>query len=578
MPVHRIAALPRRNWEELADETVPLLTDALRKRGSQALLRPIQAVTLREALECGGAFCMGAVGVGKTLISLLVGELMQEERVLILVPNGDKAKTEREFDEYRRDWNGIPGERYRLLGYTDVSNFPKNGYGIDRLWNGAGPTVIVCDEADKLRRVDVSKGASGLALQINDYLVSHPDTKLIALTATPDKSGVEDYAHVLQWCLRDGSPLPTDADDLKDWSSVIDKGEIRCARKVCHQLGIEATDDIEVIRAAYHLRLTQTPGVVVSREGFDGPLHFEVHTLYSPQTMVPHFHRLRKLNQRPDGWDLGPDGPTEEEERRPDRVTEGGVWSVGRQLALGFCYVADPVPPEEWMDVRRTYFRSVRACLKVRLFYTEHQFRQAGAKGELPKRHQRAYQDWETKKPTFTPGSKALWLSDHALEWCTDWGQDPGIIFVDHRAFGIELERRTGWKFYSTGGKDRHGKRVDALYKKGQHARETVICSRAACGTGKNLQAWDRVCFTGMPANNRDFEQNTGRAHRSGQDRPVKVDVLMGCKEHFESIAKVLHDAERQSKTIMKQKAATFQWTFPEDLPRGLAFHDYEDD
>lgn len=575
---HRIATLPVRNWEDLVAETEPVLTEALRCPGSDARLRPIQAMGLREALECGGAFIMGAVGVGKTLITLLVGELMQEERVLILVPNGDKAKTEREFYEYRKDWKGTPGERYRLLGYSDVSRFPKDGYSIDRLWNGLGPTMIVCDEADKLRRVDVARGASGLALQINDYLVAHPECKLVALTGTPDKSGVKDYAHILQWCLRDGSPLPTDPDDLSDWADVIDKGDLRCGRKVAIQLGISPDSDVDEIRNAYQARLRSTRGVIISSEGFDGPLTFEAVLVEPAACMEPHFKKLRKLNQRPDGWDLSPDPPSEDEERRPDRVTEGGVWSVGRQLALGFCYVADPVPPQDWMDARRTYFRAVRACIRARLFYTENQFRQAAARGELPKRHQRAYSEWERMKPTFEPGSKPLWLSDHALNWCADWGREPGIIFVDHVAFGIELEKRTGWKFYQQGGKDRHGKRVDALYKKGQHAKETVICSRFSCGTGKNLQAWNRMLFTGMPANNRDFEQAVGREHRSGQDRPVHVDVLVGCKEHVESVAKVLADAARQTQTIMVQKASQFDWTFPDVIPEGIVYGDQDRD
>src|SRR5262245_59311098 len=101
---HRIAALPRRDWTALVEETQQPLTEALLCSGAEGLLRPIQAVGLREALECGGAFIMADVGVGKTLISLLAGELMQEERVLITVPNGVKRKTEEEFDEYRRTW------------------------------------------------------------------------------------------------------------------------------------------------------------------------------------------------------------------------------------------------------------------------------------------------------------------------------------------------------------------------------------------------------------------------------------------------------------------------------------------
>lgn len=577
MQQHRIAALPRRDWTALVEETLPILNGALLKCGAEGSLRPIQAVGLREALECGGVFVMADVGMGKTLISLLAGELLDEPRVLILVPNGDKAKTEDEFDEYRKSWQGIDGTKYKLFGYTDVSRWPKEGYGIEKLWGGLGPTLIICDEADRLRRVHSDTGeASGLALQVNDYIAAHPSCKLIALTATPDKSGVKDYAHILSWCLRDGSPLPRDPDEVAMWAQVIDKGDTTNARKVCYQMGIEPTDDIEAIRDAYHLRLKQTPGVLITDEGFQGALTFEAILLEPPPLMVPHFHRARKLNQRPDGWDLSPDGPSEDEERRPDRITEGGVWSCERQLALGFCYIADPVPPEDWMDARREWFRSVRACLRDRAlgFYTTLQVAQAAARGELRPKHQRAYQRWEELRPTFEPGHRALWLSDHMLGWCAEWGeQAPGIIYVDHIAFGLELSKRTGWKYFQ--GRGVCGKqRIDTLYRKGHHATETVIAARGACGTGKNLQAWNRMLFTAVPANNRDFQQNVGRIHRSGQTRPCHVDVLVGCKAHVESVAKVLDDAARQSKSIMQQKATTFPWRFPEDLPEGVVFND----
>lgn len=573
---HRIAALPRRDWTALVEETLEPLTEALCRPGATGRLRPIQAVSLREALECGGVFVMADVGMGKTLISLLVGELMGEERVLILVPNGDKAKTEDEFEEYRKEWRGVDGAKYKLFGYTDVSRWPKEGYSIQRLWDGQGPTLIVCDEADKLRRVHGDSGASGLAMQVQDYLLEHPECKLIALTATPDKSGVKDYAHILGWCLGDGSPLPLDPDEVMMWASVIDKGDTTNARKVCIQMGVEPTEDIEVIRDAYHMRLKQTPGVLITDEGFMGPLSFECHLVEPPPMMVPHFHRVRKLNQRPDGWDLSPDSPEEEEERRPDRITEGGVWSCERQLALGFCYIADPVPPLDWMDARRMWFQSVRACLRDRSlgFYTTLQVAQAAAQGLLRPKHQAAYTRWEETRHTFEPGHRPLWLSDHMLDWCAEWGSAaPGIIYVDHIAFGQELSKRTGWDYFSQGG--RCGKqRIDKLYKPGQHAKQTVIAARGACGTGKNLQAWNRILFSALPANNRDFQQNVGRIHRAGQTRPCKVDVLIACKAHFESIAKVIDDAARQSKSIMAQKAHIFPWTFPQDIPEGVVFND----
>lgn len=570
---HRIAQLPRRQWRDLEDESVEALSSCLATPEGRQRLRGLQAVGIREAAELGGAYIMGRVGIGKTLITLLVGEFMMEERVLILVPGGIKAKTEDEFSDYRKDWVGIPGERYKLLGYSDVSRFPKEGMSIQKLWGGLGPTLIVCDEADKLRRVQPGD-TSGLALQVSDFLDANPHCKLVACTGTPDKHSIMDYAHILKWCLGENSPLPTNYDDLCDWAEVIDKGDTRCARKVCAQLGIDATEDIEIIREAYQDRLRATPGVIISDDQFDGPLDFQS-VLLEPAGMDAHFHRLRKLNQRPDGWDLSPDGPSEEEQRDPDRVTAGGVWSVGRQLALGFCYVANPVPPEPWMLCRREYFRAVRAALEARIYYTEMQFKQAACQGLLPKpKWQAAYEAWEEMRPTFVPGSRPLWLSDHALDYCMDWGQEPGIIWVDHIAFGHELSKRTGWSYFQGGGKDHRGRQIDKLYKKGQHATETVIAARGANSTGRNLQAWNRHLVTAVPANNRDFEQMVGRSHREDQDRAVTVDILVSCMEHVDSIQKILDDAERQEQTLLQQKATTFEWRHIDQLPKGFAFND----
>lgn len=571
--MHRIAGLPCREWRDLEAETVPALTECLRAAGGGQSLRALQAVGLREALELGGAFIMGRVGVGKTLISLLAGELMQEPRVLILVPSGVKRKTEDEFDEYRKEWTGVAGEKYKLYGYTDISHFPKQGFSIQRLWGGLGPTLIICDEADKLRRVDVQRGASGLALQVQDYLAANPTCKLIALTGTPDKSSILDYAHILQWCLRDGSPLPTNFEDLTDWSEVIDKCDPRCAKKVCNQLGIPPTEDIDYIRDAYHERLRLTPGVIISDDQFEGPLSYTCTLLTAPPAMLPHFHQLRKRWQRPDGWDLSPDAPTDEEQRRPDRVTGGGIWSCDRQLALGFCYIADPVPPEPWMHARREAFKVVRTLLRNREFYTMFQVWQAFSKNELRPIHMKKLAAWETIRSTFEPGSRPLWLSTHALDYCAAWGREPGIIWVDHIAFGVELEKRTGFRYFQGGGKDRHGKSIEKASSK-----ETIIASRGANSTGRNLQKpphdWHRNLVTAWPANNRDAEQMVGRTHRDGQPNPVTVEILMGCKAHFDSLRNVLDDARRQDKTLLKQKATNFAWQHLTSYPKGIQFND----
>jgi hypothetical protein len=196
---------------------------------------------------------------------------------------------------------------------------------------------------------------------------------------------------------------------------------------------------------------------------------------------------------------------------------------------------------------------------------------QAFHKGELRPIHMKKLATWEGIRNTFEPGSRPLWLSDHALRYCEAWGREaPGIIWVDHIAFGVELERRTGFRFFQGGGKDRHGKPIEKA-----RADETIIASRGANSTGRNLQKWCRNLVTAMPANNRDFEQMVGRTHRDGQKRAVTVEILMGCKAHVDSLQKVLDDAARQDQTLLRQKATNFHWQHVREYPEGIQFNDH---
>lgn len=169
-----------------------------------------------------------------------------------------------------------------------------------------------------------------------------------------------------------------------------------------------------------------------------------------------------------------------------------------------------------------------------------------------------------------------MWLSNHALELCQEWGEEaPGIIWVDHLAFGRRLSERTGWDFFGAGGKC--GKRsIDTLfnYKKQEAATCTVIASRTANQRARNLQSWNRQLFTALPANNRDFQQGVGRCHRTWQWRPVEVDILVGCKEHRESIEAILLDAQRQDTTLIPQKATNNPWHHIQEYPKGLFYYD----
>lgn len=556
---------PRRVWRDRVSEATETLTPLLRAPGSTAELRPIQSVLLLEAAELGGGFGSATVGAGKTLIGLLAGELLLGERTLVLTTGGMKRETEDLFRQYRADWPAQwQGAHYKLLGFSDLSKMPSKGQSLETVFNGLPPTVLVIDECHKLR--NVGKNGSAVANQVAALMAAHPDIRVVALSGTPRKDRLIDYAHILDWCLKDGSPLPRGRSDQQDWSDVIDRGDMARSIKVARQLGLPDTATLEQIQDRYLDILKHTPGVVISEDQFQGPLSINEIVVY-PRGMEVHFQRLRDLYQRPDGWELSPDVPDgdEDEERKPDFVTGGTVWACARQMALGFCYLPDPRPPEPYVAARRAYLGMVRRKIAMGEYYTEFQVRQACERGEIDSSTWRA---WSEVQPTFEPRFRPQWLSDCGIEAALEWGdQAPGIIWVDHTAFGRKLAEESGWTYYGAKGLDNRGN-----YISNDRAKQTVIASRPANGTGRNLQAFNRMLFSAIPKSNEQFEQNVGREHREGQKRAVTVDVWLGCREHVESVDWILQDAAVCAKTLMQQKANMVAWGGKRNFPTGHIF------
>lgn len=524
----RISELPRRDWRARAAPYVEPLS-ALLRTDPKAQLRLVQAAALLELAENEGVFVNGRVGVGKTLAAALAPVMFDGVRALVLVPGSMRESTNEHFAELRKQWK-LPADTL-LRTYNYISNLPRKGESLEDLFGeGRGPTMIICDEADKVRNIRTA----ACGRQISDYMQRHSECIFVVVTGTCDVEGLTDYGHLLDWCLRDRSPLPRTAHELQDWSDVVDKGDMRKAQWICQDLGIDQSSTLKQIRAAYRDRLTSTPGVIIEDSPFeDVPLTVEEHCI-DPGCDAD-FTRLRELGQRPDGADLAPGDE--------DELTS--IWPVARRMGRGLCYVWDPKPPREWMKARSRYFSWVRHGD----FLTEKVARDSAEANGEP-----AWAAWRDIKPTYTPQTSVLWLSDVVLNWCADWGLlgGPGLIWVDDPPFGEELARRTGWTYYGSGNCPRI---EDAPEDR------VAIASRRAHGTGKNLQfQWSRMLFMAPPNTSQDFEQNVGRLHREGQVHPVHVDILLTCHEDFGSIRKVLRGARRTAESLYAQKANTVKW------------------
>ncbi len=513
-----------RDWRDGADEAVEVLTRCLRTPQGTQRLRPIQAVALKEAYERRGLYLRARVGAGKTLTSALLPTVLAPlgyRRPLILVPANLVKKTRHEYEELRRDWK-IP-EFYKLESYTALA-LEKNANLIAEY----RPDMIICDEANKLRRLKDSAAPK----RIERWLLEAPQTAFFAMSGTFLKSKITDYAHILNWALRDGSPLPPEAEAVELISNALDDADSCGLPEFCKRFG--EPRDYEHAKALYAERLRGTPGVIISDDKFDGS-QLVIRALYADPQLDAEFQQLRDKFQRPDGWDLVDKDATE----NPDFAAAGSVWNVARQLALGFYYTADPQPPREWMAARRAWFAFVREVLKTCALDTELQVRKACEGGARPPQE---YTRWQELKDTFKPNRKPVWLRDDALRYAEAWGrQGAGVIWCDHTAFGERLSELTGWRYYGEGGLDSSGRMIEQAPE-----GSVAICSRQANQYGRNLQyKWNRSLVMAAPNSNLEAEQMLGRMHRDGQRSPhVVYDFYLACSEHIAALNNIQADAQ----------------------------------
>lgn len=559
------AARPRRRWQDRAAEAAGL-NALLRQPGGTQTLFPIQAVSLLEFFECNGLFCAARVGAGKTHVIGLAPTLLAAkgfDRAQILVPGSLKAKTEREFVHLRKHWK--IANQYWLDSYTALAQANRADLLEERQ-----PNLLLFDEPGAPGGVRRITGAT--AKRVIRYVLGRRQRgEKIAcgfFTGTPERSGLDDYSHMILMALGDGSPLPSDAAELTMWSAWLDDEDPSGQTAFAKYFGWDVARDIEKSWDAFRDLMIHTPGIVVSDDAFEGAeLSVSVHRV--DPGLDREFTMLRDLWQRPDGWQL----LDASEESNPDEVNTWSIWGIARQLALGFFYVADPPPPREWLAARKAYADFVRAMIDAphSKYDTEKQVRSACERSASTGRKIFEWEQWKAIKDTFQPRSKPVWLSTHALDAAKNWGRRaPGIIWVDHTAFGERLAAETGWSFFGQKGLDAAGRSIEDA-----PLHTTAIASRLANQQGRNLQfAFSRNLITAMPNAALDLEQLIGRTHRHGQTQQrVHVDVYACCIEHERGVQKCLAGARGTNRRWgMSQKILAVDCIVNGDMPDSRAW------
>lgn len=513
----RIARLPRRVWSDADAEVLArAMTRELKTPGGDMSLRPVQAVALYEALERGGAFLPLGCGLGKTLISLLAPVVLEARRPLLLLPAALLEKTDYERATLARHWRiptNLQTMSYEILG--QVSCAEKLTY--------IRPDMLIADECHKLKGHRAAR-----TRRVARYMRENPDTKVVAMSGTIMKSSLKDFGHLLRWCLKGGAPIPEGDDELGLWADALDEMSNPLARVkpgAIFDLGARPAggDALSAARQIFQARLLETPGVVSAgdAEGVGASLYVNAVEYDVAPITNTHIQKLREEWETPDCWAF-----SEALLLRQHALS----------LALGFHSIWDPRPPQEWLAARREWATFVRETLQhSRTLDSELQVTNACDRGDL---FSPALADWRAIKDTFTVNPKAVWHDDSALETCAGWlKRNTGIVWTNHVFFAKALAKRTGVAYYGADGLTAAGDSI--VHVTGENS---IIASIASSGTGRNLQMFSKNLVTAPPPGAMGMEQLIARTHRTGQRADeVTVDILLGCKEHFDAFQNTLN-------------------------------------
>jgi hypothetical protein len=528
--LRRVLGIARRLAEDGATpELTALMTNALKSDGGTMTLRPLQALALRDIGVHRGAFCPMGVGDGKTIVSLMAAAVLEAKRPMLMLPAGliENAERARRVD-LAPHWlipNHVRIFSYEMLGRAQSANELES----------YKPDALIFDEVHRLKNRDAA-----CTRRVARYMAGHSSTAFVAMSGTIMRDSILDFAHILWWALKQGTPLPSTRHELEEWANALDEPKAGRPGQEYSRLEpgallqfatrepVSSGTDLERARRGFRARLVETPGVVATAgdgERVDCSIYLKAQTYKVAPKTEDHFRTLRGDHSTPDttfqypGWQR-PDGKEFE--------TGVEVWACARQLALGFHYEWDPPPPKEWMTARRAWSKYVRGILSYSKTYDSPSVVvQAIDAGKIPDEGG-VLAAWRKVKPSFKPRTVPVWHDDSVLEICAAWGKQPGIIWTEHGYFGRRLAQETGLPYFG-----RKGMNADGVYIEDSDSK-TIIASIKANRDGRNLQhKWSRNLIVSPPDGADVWQQAIARTHRPLQKADeVIVDVLLGCREH----------------------------------------------
>lgn len=516
-------------------------------RGAKTMrLKPIQAVGLFELWQWRGLIGPIRVGGGKTLITYLAPVMVGEAgiRPLLFVPANLKRKTEESFLHLSRHWKGPNPSVYRIestakLGRVQAGEvFSASGKKIsESLLGRYKPTFIGIDEAQLFKNP-----RAACSRRLFRYLDHNPQCILAALSGTLFRRSLKDMAALVKYALKANAPVPRTFADLEAWAGALDEKVSSLRRTKPGALlqlmpelpapGLfDEGPDLHLVRQAFGRRFTSTPGVVSSKEGELGTsiLFREVRIAKPDPVVDAHFHTFRTTDTTPQGLDV------------PDGIQ---FKRHAMEMALGFEYYWDPQPPEEWILIRRAWYKLCRNVIKHnrRAIDSEKAAKDAILKGLYPGIE--IYREWQKIEPTFTPNTVSAWFSKEAVSFAAEWAErERGIVWTTHHHFAEALAKAAKLDYYG-----QKGLTEDGRYIMEAKPGYPCVASTGSNKLGRDLQYhWSTNLVVSPESDGLTWEQRSARTHREGQPADtVTVDWLANCTEHVANFAQALSDARAQ--------------------------------
>lgn len=546
----RIAAIPRRTWEENGKAFSKEVTELLKKPRCDYDLYPEQAQTLYELWSLGRTLAVIKVGGGKSLITFLAPYVVRSFRPLLLLPGNLIEKTRRHMQVDSYNWEVC--RFIRLESYEKIAN-PRNEY----LLYDYQPDLFMADEISKAKDpTTVTAKTIGYYFKdcergyyfrkVGDKVEERPLTvkpKRLGLTGTLFNDSLLNCWHILKWFLPDERmPLPFAFSELEELALCVD-AEVDPMHRVkpgallsfCNEeeKAEAKTNPLKAARKALRRRIIETPGVVSVSKPFLGSslrIYAKEHKITSNKVLEA-FKLIRQW-KTPDGMEI-----------QDAHIAAASI----RQVALGFFYYWDPMPPKEYLEARKHWGESCRHIIarnKRRL--TSEGKVVLAMKG--PQKHYSEFmptlEKWEYWRAKWgKPITKAKWLDDFAVDYAIQWMKDnpTGIVWTSHTAFARRLEKKSGIDYYGSKSINADGRFIEA------HPHGTpMIASIKANYMGKNLQyGWDKSLIMSSPASGEIWEQLLGREHRMGQPSDeVLAELFVSCLEHYRAFWDAVLDAE----------------------------------